>query len=86
MTIALGSVWDSARVGTALAARGFLFAWESSYLRTRNWFQVALVGEVTRPGVKALPRALRQVLDAWNESFPLLGSRRTGATSNLHYR
>ena len=49
-------------VGTALAARGFLVAWESSYLRERNWFQIALMGEVTRPGVRALLRALRQVL------------------------
>jgi aspartate aminotransferase-like enzyme/GNAT superfamily N-acetyltransferase len=64
VTIELGPAQSSECVGTALAARGFLVAWESSYLKTRNWFQIALMGEVTRPGVKALLRALRQVLPA----------------------
>ncbi|MGK2859433.1 MAG: aminotransferase class V-fold PLP-dependent enzyme [Thermoanaerobaculia bacterium] len=62
VTIELEPKRGSAHVGTALAARGFLVAWESSYLRTRNWLQIALMGEVTRPGMKALLRALRQVL------------------------
>lgn len=64
ITIALGSAYDSAAVAAALAERGFLVAWESGYLRRRNWMQVGLMGEVTRQGAAVLVRTLRKTLDS----------------------
>ncbi|HVR42287.1 MAG TPA: aminotransferase class V-fold PLP-dependent enzyme [Thermoanaerobaculia bacterium] len=61
ITIELDPGCESPRVGAALAAEGFLVAWESGYLRSRNWIQIALMGEVNRAGAAALLRALRKV-------------------------
>jgi len=52
-------VGDSAAVAAALERRGFLVAHASGYLRSRNWIQIATMGEGTRVQLAALLRALR---------------------------
>lgn len=60
ITIALPSSLDSVEVGTALRGHGFLIAYESSYLRRRNWIQIALMGRWTWPTLRGLVRGLSE--------------------------
>ena len=55
---------DSARMGTALESLGFYTSYASGYLRERNWLQVCLMGEVSRPQLERLIPVLAAQLDA----------------------
>lgn len=60
VSIALDAAAPSADVGAALARRGFEIAWRSAYLQSRNWVQVALMGEYDRAALRQLPGALAE--------------------------
>ncbi|MDH3319785.1 MAG: GNAT family N-acetyltransferase [Betaproteobacteria bacterium] len=57
-SIALPEAVPAAEVGAAMARRGFEIAWRSAYLASRNWVQVALMGEYDRAALRQLPEAL----------------------------
>ena len=54
---------DSEQMGNALAELGFYVSYASSYLRERNWLQVCLMGEVSRPHLERLIPVLTAQLD-----------------------
>ena len=54
---------DSEQMGNALAELGFYTSYASSYLRERNWLQVCLMGEVSRPQLERLIPVLASQLD-----------------------
>ena len=49
---------DAPSVAAALEKSGFVVAHASSYLRARNWLQIAVMGEVTRAQLSAVVREL----------------------------
>lgn len=55
---------DSAAMGTALESLGFYTSYASGYLRERNWLQICLMGEVSRPQLERLLPVLSAQLDA----------------------
>jgi len=55
---------DSEQMGRALDARGFYTSYASGYLRERNWLQLCLLGEVSRPQLERLLPVLAAQLDA----------------------
>ena len=55
---------DSARMGIALESLGFYTSYASGYLRERNWLQICLMGEVSRPQLERLLPVLAAQLDA----------------------
>ncbi|MDH5579294.1 MAG: aminotransferase class V-fold PLP-dependent enzyme, partial [Betaproteobacteria bacterium] len=63
-SIALPENVPAAEVGAALLHRGFEIAWRSAYLASRNWVQVALMGEYDRVALRQLPEALAQEVSA----------------------
>jgi aspartate aminotransferase-like enzyme len=63
-TIALPAGLDSTAVGGDMRDKGFLLAYQSSYLRDRNWVQVALMGRWTWPALRGLVRALAESVKA----------------------
>jgi len=63
-SIALPAAVPAAEVGAALARRGFEIAWRSVYLTSRNWVQVALMGEYDRIALRQLPEALAEEVRA----------------------
>lgn len=63
-SIALPENARSAEVGAALLERGFEIAWRSAYLESRNWVQVALMGEYDRAALRRLPEALAAEVSA----------------------
>ena len=67
-SIALPDGAPAAEVGAALAQRGFEIAWRSAYLASRNWVQVALMGEYDRAALRQLPGALAQEVQARTRS------------------
>jgi aspartate aminotransferase-like enzyme len=75
ITLALPAHADSTHVATALERRGFELASQSCYLRERNWVQIALMGEIDRAALAALPRALRREVPV---PTPALTPRRAG--------
>jgi aspartate aminotransferase-like enzyme len=58
VTVPLPRSVDSAAVGEAMQREGFAIAWESAYLRTRNWVQLAWMGRRPDAEVLAAARAL----------------------------
>jgi aspartate aminotransferase-like enzyme/ribosomal protein S18 acetylase RimI-like enzyme len=58
-TIALRE--DSEMVGRRMEAEGYLLAYQSGYLRSRNWLQISLMGAWSWPALRALPPTLRRV-------------------------
>jgi aspartate aminotransferase-like enzyme len=62
VTIALPAHLDSGSLGRSLEARGFLIGHASAYLRSRNWIQLAAMGEVTRDDLRRALRELRGML------------------------
>ncbi|MCE2948321.1 MAG: hypothetical protein LXA50_14770 [Betaproteobacteria bacterium] len=58
VTVALPCSVDGAAVGAAMQREGFTLAWESAYLRTRNWIQLAWMGRRPDEEVLAAARAL----------------------------
>lgn len=49
---------DAPAIAAALEKSGFVVAHASSYLRARNWLQIAVMGEVTRGQLSAVVREL----------------------------
>lgn len=60
-TIALPPELDSAEIGRRIQAEGYLLAYQSGYLCSRNWIQISLMGQWTWPALRALPLALQRV-------------------------
>ena len=58
ITLPLGGETRAAEIANALLDRGFEVAWRSSYLKERNWLQLALMGEIEEDAVRRLPAAL----------------------------
>lgn len=61
-TVALPASIPSAALGHALRAQGWEIAFESDYLRARNWVQLCLMGAVTGGQVRGVVRALLTAL------------------------
>ena len=55
---------DSEQMGRALESLGFCTSYASGYLRERNWLQICLLGEVSRPQLERLLPVLAAQLDA----------------------
>ena len=60
VTIALPEAINSVAVSDALERYGFVIAARSSYLATRNWIQIGLMGPCTRPSLATLTALLLQ--------------------------
>ncbi len=58
----------AAEVGAELLQRGLEIAWRSAYLASRNWLQVALMGEYDRAALRQLPEVLAQEVSARTRS------------------
>lgn len=58
VTIAPDPPATAEEMGERLEREGFLLSWRSGYLRRRNWLQIALMGEASRPDLEALLEAL----------------------------
>ncbi|MDH5537121.1 MAG: aminotransferase class V-fold PLP-dependent enzyme, partial [Betaproteobacteria bacterium] len=63
-SVALADGVPAAEVGEALLQRGYEIAWRSAYLASRNWVQVALMGEYDRSALRLLPGALAEEVAA----------------------
>lgn len=61
VTIALPGALNSIEVSDALERHGFVVASRSSYLATRNWIQIGLMGPCARPTLATLTALLLQV-------------------------
>jgi aspartate aminotransferase-like enzyme/predicted N-acetyltransferase YhbS len=57
-TIALPPAVDAQRVGHAMRAQGWEIAFESEYLRARNWVQICLMGAISGGQVRGVVRGL----------------------------
>jgi aspartate aminotransferase-like enzyme/GNAT superfamily N-acetyltransferase len=64
VTVALPPTVETAEVGDAMLARGYRIAFESHYLRARNWIQIAWMGGVDRVDVLRAVAALDEILCA----------------------
>ncbi|GAB4054374.1 GNAT family N-acetyltransferase [Catellatospora paridis] len=58
VTIALPAALPAAAVGAELEQAGYLLAYQSGYLRDRNWLQISLMGRWTWPALRGLVAAL----------------------------
>jgi aspartate aminotransferase-like enzyme/GNAT superfamily N-acetyltransferase len=63
-TIALPAAAPAESIGAAMEAEGYLLAYQSGYLRQRNWLQISLMGRWTWPVLRALPPTLHRVAAA----------------------
>ena len=63
-SVALADDVPAADVGAALLQRGFEVGWRSAYLASRNWVQVALMGDYDRVALRQLPGALAEEVRA----------------------
>ncbi|HVY54309.1 MAG TPA: aminotransferase V, partial [Thermodesulfobacteriota bacterium] len=54
ITIPLPERLESGALGMRLERSGFFLNWRSSYLRDRNWIQIALMGDCTESELDAL--------------------------------
>jgi aspartate aminotransferase-like enzyme/GNAT superfamily N-acetyltransferase len=64
ITLALPRGVDGQRLGQRLARVGCRIAWQSAYLRERNWVQVCLMGAWRPAAVEVLPALLRRYAGA----------------------
>jgi len=64
VTIALPLTRNATSLGDDLQREGFLVAYQSEYLVRRNWFQIGLMGHVTREHLERLVAALGRVHSA----------------------
>lgn len=63
LTIALPQRVRSSEVAACLERSGFLVGHASEYLRTRNWLQIALMGEAPRAAIASLLRELGRTVN-----------------------
>ena len=61
VTIALPLTRNATSLGDDLQREGFLVAYQSEYLVRRNWFQIGLMGHVSREHLERLVAALGRV-------------------------
>lgn len=61
VTLPLNDGIDAEIVALSLAELGIEVAWQSRYLRERNWLQIALMGEIDEVALHRLPAHLRSV-------------------------
>ena len=61
VTLVLDPRESALELGDALARAGFALSYRSTYLRERNWIQIALMGECTRHKLELLLRAMGQL-------------------------
>jgi aspartate aminotransferase-like enzyme len=61
ITMALPAELNSVTVGNLMKESGFLLSYNSEYLRSKNWIQICLMGEIAREKVVALTNALQRV-------------------------
>jgi aspartate aminotransferase-like enzyme len=61
ITIGLPAELNSVTVGNLMKESGFLLSYNSEYLRSKNWIQICLMGEIAREKVVALTNALQRV-------------------------
>lgn len=61
ITIALPAELNSVTVGNLMKESGFLLSYNSDYLRSKNWIQICLMGEIAREKVVALTNSLDRV-------------------------
>jgi len=69
VTIALPSDIGTAEVGEAMLARGYIIAFESHYLRARNWIQVAWMGNIDRGDALSAVAALGSIVYAGKQDL-----------------
>jgi aspartate aminotransferase-like enzyme len=62
ITLQVPADTSSADVARALARKGIEVAWQSRYLRERNWLQIALMGEIDAAALQRLPALLSALL------------------------
>jgi len=58
VTIALPRELSSQAIGAQLRNAGYLLSYNSGYLLQRNWIQICLMGEWSRPHLEALPEII----------------------------
>jgi aspartate aminotransferase-like enzyme/ribosomal protein S18 acetylase RimI-like enzyme len=75
LTVALPRDRPADRVAERMAAEGYLLAYQSGYLRCRNWLQVGLMGRWTWPSLRALPPALERAARATTADSRSAGER-----------
>lgn len=61
VTVALPPHLDAAHVGARMEAAGYLLAYQSGYLRQRNWLQLSLMGRWTWPTLRGVVTSLAAV-------------------------
>ena len=69
VSIALPRSTSSARVGEAMLARGWRVAFESGYLRARNWIQIAWMGDIDGVDVLSAIDALAGIVYARRQAL-----------------
>ena len=58
VTLAIPAPVSAADVALALEQQGIDIAWQSQYLRERNWLQICLMGELDETALRQLPAAI----------------------------
>lgn len=71
ITVALPAGLNSARIGDAMKACGWLLSSNSEYLRRRNWVQICLMGEFQRSQVLPVVDALDRVRSRQASAAPV---------------
>jgi aspartate aminotransferase-like enzyme/GNAT superfamily N-acetyltransferase len=64
VTLDLGTDNSAERIGDGLARAGIALSYQSEYLRSRNWIQVALMGQCSREKITALLESLKGAISA----------------------
>ncbi|MDP2366688.1 hypothetical protein [Rhodoferax sp.] len=62
MTLAIPTQISSSLLATSMARHGYLLAGHSSYLQTRNWLQICLMGQWQDDLLEVLPKQLARQL------------------------
>jgi aspartate aminotransferase-like enzyme len=68
ITLALPPGQNAARLGQRLERYGCKLAYQSAYLRERNWLQICLMGDWQRRAVEVLPQLLARRLRGLTET------------------
>lgn len=63
VTFSLADGQNAAQLGEELEQRGFALSFRSSHLLSRNWIQIALLGDPPRAGLARLLHTLRLVIE-----------------------
>ncbi|TCS92206.1 aminotransferase class V-fold PLP-dependent enzyme [Hazenella coriacea] len=69
LTIELDPRLSSSRIGERMLDQGFHLQFESSYLKQRNWLQVAFMGKIKRENFVRMLDSLEQVIKEGKDDF-----------------